>query len=140
LPELLARHRGRRGIAALREIIDDGRLGLDIARSELEIDFQTFLRQRGFGRPEINAIVEVGGRRLEVDCLWRDQRVIVEVDSRRHHSDWDASETDRARDRALIAAGYVPLRVTWRALHLAADRLEAELRAALARRAAPLPP
>jgi very-short-patch-repair endonuclease len=140
LPALLERHRGRRGIVVLREIVEDRRLGLDIARSDLEIDFQTFLRERGFVRPEINAVLEVGGRRLEVDCLWLDQHVIVEVDSRQHHAAWDASESDRARDRTLIAAGYVPLRVTWKALHLQPDQLEGELRAALARRAAPLPP
>jgi hypothetical protein len=54
LPTLLTRHRGRRGVARLREIVADRRLGLDITRSELEIDFQNFLRQRGLPRPELN--------------------------------------------------------------------------------------
>ena len=140
LPMLLERHRGRRGIAVLREILEDRRFGRDVTRSDLEIDFQTFLRERAFARPEINARLEVGGRHLEVDCIWRELGVIVELDSRRHHAGWDASEADRARDRILIAAGYAPLRVTWKALHLDPDRLEDELRAALSRRAAGLPP
>jgi hypothetical protein len=140
LPELLERHRGKRGVAVLRRIIGDTRLGLDVTRSELEIEFQAFLGGRGFERPEINAVVEVAGRRLEVDCLWRDQRVIVEVDSRTHHLDATAFESDRARDRALTAAGWVPLRVTAKSLRRHSAAVAAELRAALDGRAATLPP
>jgi very-short-patch-repair endonuclease len=139
LPELLDRHRGKRGVAVLREIVGDARLGLDITRSELEIEFQTFLRERALERPEINAVIEAGGRRIEVDCVWRAQRVIVEVDSRTHHLDEKAFESDRSRDRALIAAGWVPLRVTARSLRRNSDALETELRSALTRRAATSP-
>jgi very-short-patch-repair endonuclease len=136
LPALLERHRGRRGIAALREIVADRRLGLDVARSELEVDFRAFLRRRDLPPAEVNAWIEVGGKWLEVDFLWRHERVVVELDSRAHHADWDAAEADRARDRTLIANGVIPIRVTWRALHLEPERLYAELRAALAGRAA----
>lgn len=138
LPALLERHRGRRGVAGLREIVADRRLGLDVARSDLELDFQTFLRERDFPPPEINAWFELGDRWVEVDCLWRREGVVVELDSRAHHSSWDSAEADRARDRHLIAEGLIPIRVTWRALHLAADRLGDELRAALARPTATL--
>jgi very-short-patch-repair endonuclease len=138
LPTLLTRHRGRRGVAVLREIIESGRLGLDITRSDLEVDFQTFLRDRGLPRPEINARVEVGSQTFELDCLWRNQGVIAELDSRTHHLDPESFESDRARDRALIAAGFIPVRITWRALHLDPDRLHNELRAALTGRAASL--
>ncbi|MFL5871278.1 MAG: hypothetical protein ACJ75R_09360, partial [Solirubrobacterales bacterium] len=133
LPSLLERHRGRRGTRALREIVADRRLGLDVARSELEIHFGAFLRERGLPRPEMNTWLEVGGTWIQVDCLWRDEGVVVELDSRAHHADWDSAEADRARDRALIAHGLIPIRVTWRAIHLGPDRLEAELGAALLR-------
>ncbi|HLM30258.1 MAG TPA: type IV toxin-antitoxin system AbiEi family antitoxin domain-containing protein [Solirubrobacterales bacterium] len=131
LPALIERYPGRRGLADLREILSGDRLGLDLARSELEIEFQEFLYQRGLPLPEINAIVEVGGRQLEVDCLWRSQRFVVELDSRAHHAGWETAETDRARDLTLLSGGFRCARVTARKLRRDADRLEVELRAAL---------
>lgn len=65
-------------------------------------------------RPELNTVLEVAGRRFEVDCLWRSARLVVELDSRLHHSDAQAFEIDRARDLALLGAGYRTARVTWR--------------------------
>jgi REase_MTES_1575/Transcriptional regulator, AbiEi antitoxin len=133
LPDLLARYPGRRGIAALRAILADRRLGLDVPRSELEARFVAFLDRHGLPRPERNGHLSVGGRTFEIDCLWKEARLAVELDSREWHSDRDAFEADRARDRALVAGGWRPIRVTWRHLHRAPERLANELRAALAR-------
>jgi very-short-patch-repair endonuclease len=130
LPVLIERHRGARGLATLRAILGARRIGLDVPKSELEIEFQSFLRARGLPSPEVNAWVEVGGRMFEIDCLWREQRLAVELDSREHHSDRLAFERDRARDSALLALGIRTLRVTARRLATDADRLELELRAA----------
>jgi hypothetical protein len=131
LPALIERYPRRRGVAKLKAILAAGRIGADIARSELELEFQDFLHMRGLPLPEMNAIVEVGGRRLEVDCLWRDARFVVELDSRAHHAGWEAAEADRARDLALLSAGLRCARVTARKLRRDADRLEAQLRRAL---------
>ena len=38
--------------------------------------------------------------------LWRDERLIVEIDGRTHHSRRKAFEHDRRRDRELALAGY----------------------------------
>jgi hypothetical protein len=133
LPELLERYPGRRGISALRELLADRRLGLDVPRSELEARFVAFLDRHGLPRPERNALIELPGRVVEVDCLWKESRLAVELDSRAWHSDCDAFEEDRARDRGLVAAGWRPIRVTWRHLHRAPQRLAYELRAALTR-------
>jgi very-short-patch-repair endonuclease len=54
--------------------------------------------------------------RYEVDLLWPEQRLIVEVDGYAFHSTRAAFERDRARDAELIAAGYRVIRVTWRQL------------------------
>jgi very-short-patch-repair endonuclease len=80
----------------------------------------------------VNAIVSVGSRQLEVDCLWRSVGLVVELDSRAHHGDWEVAERDRSRDLSLAAAGYRTARVTSRRLHSDADGLEVELRAILA--------
>ena len=52
----------------------------------------------------------------EVDFLWREQRLVVEVDGFAYHSDRAAFERDRRRDADLAALGYTVVRVTWRQL------------------------
>jgi very-short-patch-repair endonuclease len=67
------------------------------------------LNARGFPAPRVNAWV-CG---LEVDFLFADHRVIVELDGWRYHSDHPTWEGDRTRDTTTAAAGYVTLRITW---------------------------
>ena len=113
-------------------MLRESRVAGGITRSELEVAFLEFLDRPGLPRPEVNAVVAPGARRLEVDCLWASVGLVVELDSRAHHGDWGAAERDRSRDLSLTAAGYRIARVTWRRLHSDADSLEAELRAVLA--------
>jgi very-short-patch-repair endonuclease len=61
------------------------------------------------------------------DCAWPEQRLIVELDSRMAHHNDHAFEADRARDRALLIAGWTTTRVTWRQLRRDEDRLAADL-------------
>lgn len=79
---------------------------------------------------KINAPGQTPGGRLEVDLLWPDHRFVVEADSRRHHGTEIAFERDRWRDRELMRAGHVTLRVPWRQ---AEDEPEAVLDAIRAR-------
>lgn len=79
-------------------------------RSHLERAFLLLVRAAGLPRPEVN--VRVG--RYEVDFLWRDVRVIVEVDGWSHHSNRSSFEADRRRDRDLRLRGYTVLRFTYR--------------------------
>lgn len=135
LARVLERYPRRRGRTRLRRIVERRRLGLEVTRSELEDRFMAFLDRRDLPRPEVNALVYVGRRRFEVDCLWRDARLIVELDGRAAHGTGVAFESDRARDRALAAAGWQAVRVTWHHLHDDPDEVEADLRAALTLRA-----
>ena len=66
--------------------------------------------------------------------MWRRAKLVVELDGREAHRTEAAFEEDRARDRALIAAGWSPMRVTWAHLHGAPDTLEREIRDALGTR------
>jgi very-short-patch-repair endonuclease len=68
-----------------------------------------------------------------VDCLWRRERVIVELDGRSTHDTEAAFHADRERDRILQTAGWRPSRVTWRHLHSQAPELEPALRMLLGR-------
>jgi len=51
-----------------------------------------------------------------VDFLWRDARLVVEVDSYRYHADRVTFESDRSRDRDLKGRGIDVLRFTDRDL------------------------
>lgn len=135
LAELVARHRGQPGTAIAAAALGRRRV-VRRTRSELEVRFLEFLDQRGIPLPSTNALVRVDGRSYEVDCLWRRERVAVELDGVRAHGTERAFEADRERDLSLQAAGWAIGRVTWRQLHGAPDRLERGIRGLLGRRRA----
>lgn len=127
LPELLERYPGRRGTRTLRAVLASGNPSRGITRSPLEDRFLRFLDARGLPRPELNVPLELDGRWIEVDCMWRTERVIVELDDPSHLRARNL-ESDRRRDRRLSARGWEPVRVTERQLDEDADGLEADLR------------
>lgn len=116
LPALLARYPRRRGTAAIRAILAEGRIGASVTKSELEERFLLFLADWDLPRPELNASIAVRGGFVEADCVWRTSRLIVELDGRAVHNTAAAFERDRARDRVLNAAGWRVIRITWRQL------------------------
>jgi very-short-patch-repair endonuclease len=116
LHALLARYPRRPGAAALRAILDDARRARGVTRHELERRFAAALAKTNLPRPHCNAHVVVAERFFEVDCLWRAQRLIVELDGGFVHGTWRAAERDRERDRLLLADGWRVVRITWRQL------------------------
>jgi very-short-patch-repair endonuclease len=60
--------------------------------------------------------MRIGEHWVEADCVWHEQPVIVGLDGRSAHHNVHAFESDRARDRALQAAGWSVIRITWRQL------------------------
>jgi restriction endonuclease-like protein len=127
LVDLVARHSGRRGVATIRAILAAKRVGSSATRSELEERFLAFVERVGLPPPEVNASVQVRGRSIECDCVWRTWRLIVELDGHAFHATAAAFERDRARDRALHAGGWRVVRITWRQLHHDAAALAADL-------------
>jgi very-short-patch-repair endonuclease len=81
-------------------------------RSELEERFLTLCDDHGIPRPETNTRIEG----IEVDFVWRDRRLIVEVDGYEFHRSPTAFERDRERDVKLQLAGWRVMRFTWRQL------------------------
>jgi very-short-patch-repair endonuclease len=96
----------------LRLIRSTGISEADVTRSELERLFLRICRRHRLPQPELN--VRVGP--YEVDFLWRDRRLIVEVDGFRHHGHRAAFESDRARDAQLQSGGFTVVRFTYRQL------------------------
>lgn len=127
---LLDRYPRRKGTPTLRTLLDDG-VDMRVTRSKLERRFLAFLTSAVLPQPETNVTLELNGTTFEIDCLWREQRIALELDSRSAHDTATAFEGDRKRDRALSVAGWRPIRVTWRQLHGDRDELEADLRALL---------
>jgi very-short-patch-repair endonuclease len=124
LSDLVERYPRRPGLAAIRVLLKEASIGARVIRSELEERFQAFLLRAGLPLPQTNRRIEG----YEVDCVWPEQRLIVELDGRAFHSPTHAFEEDRARDRRLEAAGWHVIRVTWRQLHEEPELLEADLR------------
>ena len=128
LPDLLTRYPRREGVAMIRTILREGAV---LTRSELEVRFLSFLRTTGLPPPEVNAWLLLAGRWIECDCVWRDRRVIVELDGRAAHDTARAFESDRARDRMVMAFGWRVVRVTWRQLHHEPQAVAYDLKALL---------
>ena len=124
LSDLIERYPRRPGLAAIRALLKEASIGARVIRSELEERFQAFLLRAGLPLPQTNRRIEG----YEVDCVWPEQRLIVELDGHAFHSPTHAFEDDRARDRRLEAAGWHVIRVTWRQLHEEPELLEADLR------------
>jgi very-short-patch-repair endonuclease len=127
LVDLVARYPGRRGIATIRAILASLDSGLKLTRSELESRFLALAEAAGLPCPEVNARLFIGGRWLECDCVWRPQRLVVELDGRAAHATAVAFERDRGRDRALHAQGWRVVRITWRQLHNESRSIAADL-------------
>jgi very-short-patch-repair endonuclease len=132
LGALVARYPRRRGTRTINRILETSRIGQDVTGSELESRFLAFLDAHGIPRPEVNQHIHIGDQLIEADCLWRAQKVIVELDARSTHDTETAFEDDRAKDRAFQVAGYRPIRVTWRQLHQQRPMIAADLNALLA--------
>jgi len=132
LSDLLERYPGRRGARKVRACLARYDEQAGTARSRLEEIFVPFLRRHALLLPRLNAWLEVGGRRFQVDCLWEEQAAIVELDGFEGHGTRSAFREDRARDRRLRVAGYDVVRITWAQLRDEPAEIAADLRKLLA--------
>jgi len=105
-------------------------LGEPPSESALEDLFREFLRRFKLPRPTFQAIWH--GHR--VDAIYADELLIIELDGRRDHQQWDRIEADHIRDALALERGVVTLRITERMLRTEPRRLAAQLRAILAAR------
>jgi very-short-patch-repair endonuclease len=109
LAERVTARPGRPGSPSLQALLSRYAAGSTVTRSEMEERFLRLCDDHGLPRPETNTRIE--GK--EVDFVWRDARLIVEVDGYRYHRSPSAFEDDRERDVILTVAGWHVLRFTW---------------------------
>lgn len=136
LPALEAELRpGRPGGARLRRALNSHQPRLARTRSGLEVVFFELCEAAGLPLPEVNA--EVG--RWEVDALWRQQRVAVELDGPQNHRTPAQIRRDRRKEIELRRAGLTVLRYSDEQVDHDARAVIAEVRQVLASAAAPPP-
>jgi very-short-patch-repair endonuclease len=107
LEDVVARTNGHRGARLLRTVLER-RTHETITQSEAERLFLTLVRTAGLPEPETQ--VRLAGYR--VDFLWREERVVFEIDGYRFHTSRRAFDRDRSKDLTLKQAGFDPNRVS----------------------------
>ena len=105
----------RRGAAVLRRVLREYATPM-LTECELEERLLAIVRAVGTSGPEVGAWVTPpdGGPPLQVDFLWRRERLVIETDGRAVHAARRAFESDRLRDQRLALAGLRVVRFTWR--------------------------
>ncbi len=108
----IAPRRGRQGAGLLAQVLERHTPGSTRTRSELEERMLSLCDRFRLPTPEVNVTIQG----YEVDFVWRERRLVVEVDGWAAHGTRRAFERDRQRDADLVAAGWRVLRVSWERL------------------------
>ncbi|GAA4832420.1 type IV toxin-antitoxin system AbiEi family antitoxin domain-containing protein [Actinomycetospora corticicola] len=120
------RHVGRQGSGVARRMLDEA---ADRAASTAERRTLTLLRRGGITGWTVNLEVTLpDGRDAVVDLGFLELKLALEVDGWAFHVDPSRFVDDRARKRALVAAGWVVIEVTWDDLVHRPEKLLDELR------------
>jgi hypothetical protein len=97
---------GRAGSTHLRKALERHEPKLAHTRSQLERLFLPLCERAGVPLPEINVYIEG----VLVDAVWRDRKLVVELDGRDNHSSWAQIQNDRRKELRLRRAGYPVIR------------------------------
>jgi very-short-patch-repair endonuclease len=109
--EFVQHNAGLPGIARLRPFVARAHTP---SRSELEDAFHVFAAR--YQLPDYDINTDVVGH--EADVVFRDHKLIVELDGYEFHNDRQSFEQDRERDADVLdRAGRVTLRLTWDRMH-----------------------
>ena len=125
LQDQIDRNPTRPAAALVQSVLEEHYIGHTPTRSELEEAGLAMSRACDLPDPEVNAYVDPGDgeRPIEADLVWRQQRIIIELDGRRFHRTRQAFERDRRNDQRLMAAGWRVLRITWKQLKNEPERI-----------------
>jgi very-short-patch-repair endonuclease len=131
---LVMAKRGRAGTQLVRRLLEELGPKYKPTMSDTETLFLELVHTTDLPEPEKQvALSDELGFIGVVDFLWRDARVVVEVDSSWHDGPLDR-EVDEERDRRLIEAGYVVRRYRYGAIIRRSSRIRRELAALVAGR------
>jgi very-short-patch-repair endonuclease len=105
---VLAENKGARGAKRLKVALIEYRPAPDWTRSDFEDEY--FRQARMAGLPVAAVNNWVAGH--EVDCVYYEQKLVIELDGGNYHHTTAARERDPQRDIHLQLAGYDVMRVT----------------------------
>jgi Protein of unknown function (DUF559) len=111
------------GGAKLRKALTRHEPKLAYTRSPLERLFLPLCERAGIPLPEVNVWIEG----VLVDAVWRERKLVVELDGRDNHSSWAQIQTDRSKELILRAAGFTVVRYGTRQLEEEPALVEADL-------------
>jgi very-short-patch-repair endonuclease len=129
IEDVVEQARGRHGLRPLRALLEQHRPTPAWTRSELERQFARLLAEEGISPPSFNTWVAG----FEVDAVWRDRHLAVELDGWEYHRTRGSFELDRRRGLALTRDGYEVLRLSQRQLESTPADVVAALRERLDR-------
>jgi uncharacterized protein DUF559 len=114
---------GRAGSRNLRKALKRHEPKLAYTRSDLERTFLVLCERAGIPMPDVN--VWVAG--VLVDAVWRERRLVVELDGKENHSSWAQIQSDRSKELRLRAAGFDVVRYGTRQVEEELDLVAADL-------------
>ena len=119
--------RGRPGTTLMRRLMAERGEGYVATESELEDLVRAVLERYGIPLPERQRVLGDDHPVGRVDFVYLEARLVIEADSRRHHTALLDADQDRWRDLELTAAGFRVIRVTWHQLVHEPERFVAAL-------------
>jgi very-short-patch-repair endonuclease len=130
-PERIVREALARGLVRPEDVPAGAE---NVPQNEFEDRMRALVARAGLPQP----IAQYRFGPYTLDFAWPELRVVVETDGWATHGWRAAFEDDRARDAALLAAGWRVLRVTYRRLRREPMVVAAQLAAVLAQAVAPI--
>ncbi len=110
--------RGKPGTQLMRRILDERDEGYACTESELEDLVRSVLAAHGLAQPDRQRVLGGDMPAGRVDFVYLLARIVIEADSRKHHTALLDRRNDSTRDLDLAAAGFAVIRVTyWDLVH-----------------------
>jgi very-short-patch-repair endonuclease len=128
--DVLNRVNGRRGTKTLKRVI--AAYENSTQESKLERAFkQLLMAAPDIASPSFNALVDGETGTHEVDALWQDARLAIQLDGFEFHRTRRDREKDASSDADLELAGYRVMRLTWDDSTIHGERTLRRIRLAL---------
>lgn len=116
--------RGRRGVARIRKLLHEREVAAGLTESPLEVRVERALRRHGLEPPQRQYCITCpDGTRFRIDFAWPEQKVGIEADGFRWHSDFNQWQRDARRHNLLQEMGWRIVRATDRSLRQDPDAL-----------------
>ena len=124
--------KGRSGTGTLQKLLADRELGSGLTESPLEVKVERVLRRAGLDPPERQyTVTGPDGTRVRLDFVWPEQKVGIEADGFRWHTDFERWQQDARKHNLLQEMDWKIVRATHRSLRDSPEALPRQVGALL---------